>query len=144
MTLASVIVDGSGFPLGLPISDTIGIPGSRACIRVIPALAVGGGPRRYAPNWGPGDRAVVGIDMSALIPSASGIVTSSLAIGRNTMSYPPSSDFAASPPSVIGRAAYGEISGGFSGIDYALTWTITDTDGNVWNRTGLLLCAALT
>jgi hypothetical protein len=33
------------------------------------------------------------------------------------------------------------LTGGVSGTDYQIKWTATDSAGNVWPRTALVLCA---
>jgi hypothetical protein len=40
---------------------------------------------------------------------------------------------------VVGRRVYSIVSGGDPGVDYQFRWFITDTFGNRWTRTGLLL-----
>ena len=98
--------------------------------------------RRYSPEWASGDAAMVGMDWSALIPPGVGISAGSLIIQRNT--NPPTvsvGDFTTGPVGVTGRATYARLAGGVSGTDYRLVWTANDTDGNVWNRTALMLCA---
>ena len=52
-----------------------------------------------------------------------------------------STDFTIGPVMVQGRAIYASLSGGVLGPDYQLHWNAIDTLGNVWPRTGLLLCA---
>ena len=45
---------------------------------------------------------------------------------------------------VQGRLLYATVTAipvGPDGVDYGLIWTATDTDGNVWPRTALVLCA---
>lgn len=42
---------------------------------------------------------------------------------------------------VVGRSVYANVGGGAPGTDYQFRWTITDTLGNRWTRTGLVLCA---
>jgi hypothetical protein len=42
---------------------------------------------------------------------------------------------------IRGRTVHSYISGGAPGQDYQLRWIITDTLGNLWRRTGLLLVA---
>ena len=43
---------------------------------------------------------------------------------------------------IRGRAVYANAAGGVAGRDYQFRWIITDTNGNRWTRTGLVLCAA--
>jgi len=85
---------------------------------------------------------VIGLDYSFVIPVGVGVSGGSLAIFTNTADpQPADADFVAGPVSVRDRAIYCSLSGGVSGRDYQLTWTATDTDGNTWPRTALMLCA---
>lgn len=98
--------------------------------------------RRYSPEFAPGEACSIGLDFSPIIPPGVGIESGTLSVFTNTQ--PPqdaSTDFTISPVEVRGRAIYAMISGGLSGRDYALRWTATDTEGNVWPRTALMLCA---
>ena len=97
--------------------------------------------RRYSPEWAPGEASSIGMDMSAIIPPGTGITSVSLAVATNAFPPVASTDFTVTAPSSIGRAAYAMMSGGVSGRDYQLTWTVNDTDGSTWGRTALLLCA---
>jgi hypothetical protein len=40
---------------------------------------------------------------------------------------------------VVGRKVFANVGGGDPGVDYQFRWTITDTLGSRWTRTGLLL-----
>jgi hypothetical protein len=41
---------------------------------------------------------------------------------------------------VRGRKVYAVVSGGDPGVDYQFRWSVTDTHGYQWTRTGLMLC----
>jgi hypothetical protein len=97
--------------------------------------------RRYRPEWFPGDQSLIGMDFSPLIPPGVGIQAASLAIETNTVPPNASTDFTAGTPSVEGRTVYAQLSGGVEGTDYQLIWIVTDTQGNIWRRGSLLLCA---
>ena len=97
--------------------------------------------RRYSPEWAPGDTEVIGLDMSALIPCGVGISAVALAVQANTQPPAASADFTVTAPQIAGRVVYATMSGGVAGRDYQLAWNVTDTDGNVFTRTALLLCA---
>jgi hypothetical protein len=98
--------------------------------------------RRYSPEWAPAEVGSIGMDFSAIIPPGVGIASGKLDIASNTVPPVASSDFTvAGAPQVIGRAVYATVSGGVGGKDYQFTWTATDTNGNAWPRTALLLCA---
>ena len=84
-----------------------------------------------------------GMDFAPLIPPGVGIKSGTLKIFTN-----------ASPARArrrrldrhravtwLDRTLYATLGGGKSGVDYMLTWTATDTQGNVWPRSALVLCA---
>jgi hypothetical protein len=98
--------------------------------------------RRYTPEFSPGEKSIVGMDFSYVIPPGVGIVVGTLAIFTNGAPAAPSNDFTVGEVTVRGRALYASLSGGADGIDYQLRWSATDTQGNIWPRTALLLCAA--
>lgn len=98
--------------------------------------------RRYTPEKPPEETCSFGLDFSAVIPPGVGISTGSLAIFSNTAAPAPADgDFTVGEVMVRGRAIYAILSGGVSGKDYQLRWTATDSEGNVWPRTALVLCA---
>jgi hypothetical protein len=98
--------------------------------------------RRYQPEKPPGETSNFGLDYSFIIPLGVGIASGSLAIFTNTV--PPvaaDSDWTKGAVTVRGRAVYASLSGGIEGKDYQLRWTAVDTEGNVFPRTTLVLCA---
>ena len=97
--------------------------------------------RRYSPEWAPGDQSMIGMDFSAMIPPGVGLTTSVLAVMTNTQPPAATTDFTIGTTATSGRSTYAELSGGVAGTDYALTWTVGDTDGNTYSRTALMLCA---
>jgi hypothetical protein len=98
--------------------------------------------RRFNPEHPPGESCSFGLDYSFVIPVGQTIEQGSLAIFTNTADpVPADADFTASPVEVRGRAIYATLSGGVSGVDYQLRFTASDTAGNVWPRTCLVLCA---
>ncbi|HEX3524514.1 MAG TPA: hypothetical protein VHT52_20795 [Stellaceae bacterium] len=99
--------------------------------------------RRYQPEHPPGETSPFGMDFSAIIPVTVAITTGLLDIKTNTQ--PPveaATDWTVSEIQVRGRVVYATLSGGKDGVDYILTWTAIDTQGNTWPRSGLILCAA--
>ena len=96
--------------------------------------------RRHSPEHAPGDNLIYGLGLRYLIPRGVGIASSSLAIFTNTVAPVVSSDFTITQLPPRGRAAYARLAGGVSGTDYQLRWQVTDTQGNVYNRTVMLLC----
>lgn len=108
--------------------------------------------RRYTPEWAPGERSIIGMDFSSVIPPGVGIVSGNLAILANSADLPiAQSDFTGPPDpnnpttaflaTVHDRSVYVQMAGGVSGRDYQLYWAVTDTNGNFLRRTALMLCA---
>jgi hypothetical protein len=98
--------------------------------------------RRYTPEHPPGEHCNFGLDYSFVIPPGVGISAGTLSIFTNTVTPTPAdADWTVGPVTVRGRAVYSLLTGGQEGVDYQLRWTATDTDGNVWPRTTLVLCA---
>lgn len=98
--------------------------------------------RRYSPEWAPGEQCNIGLDFSAIVPPGVGLTGGSLSIFTNSASPAAAdADFTVGAVEVRGRAIYAMLKGGVSGKDYQLRWIATDTEGNVWPRTALMLCA---
>jgi hypothetical protein len=98
--------------------------------------------RRYEPEHPAGESCAFGMDFSPLLAPGSGIVSGSLKIFTNTaVPADASFDWRVGPVEVLGRSVYAVLAGGVQGQDYQLVWTATDSDGNVWPRTTLVLCA---
>jgi hypothetical protein len=100
--------------------------------------------RRYAPEVAPDEVSVFGMSFEYVIPKGVGIASGTLDIFTNTV--PPVDDggLIPAPVAVQDRTLYATVTAkpAADGNDYQLTWTATDTDGNVWPRTALVLCAA--
>jgi hypothetical protein len=97
--------------------------------------------RRYYPEHAPGEKAVYGMDFSYVIPPGVGIAGGSVVIFTNAVPPQSTLDFQTLMAGVRGRTIYATLSGGVEGRDYQVRWSVNDTDGNVWPRTALLLCA---
>jgi hypothetical protein len=97
--------------------------------------------RRYTPEFCPGESCLIGLDFSSVIPPGVGIASGTLAVFTNVATPVASSDFDVGEVTVLGRVLYAPISGGVDGTDYQLRWSATDSAGNIWPRTALLLCA---
>lgn len=81
------------------------------------------------------------MDFSFVVPPGTGLLGGSLSIWTNVSSPLLSADWTIGPVKVLNRALYTTLSGGVEGTDYQLRWIAYDTDGNVWPRTALVLCA---
>ena len=98
--------------------------------------------RRYEPEHPAGETCSFGRDFAPLLPPGVGVVSGSLAIMTNVaLPQAADSDWTVGPVTVEGRAVYATLAGGVSGRDYQLLWTATDTAGNIWPRTALVLVA---
>jgi hypothetical protein len=99
--------------------------------------------RRYNPPQPAGSSATFGMDFSAVVPVGIGIASFILKIFTNTQ--PPvaaDADWTTTTGYIRGRAVFENLSGGVSGKDYLLQWTVTDSRSNVWIRTAALLCTS--
>jgi hypothetical protein len=98
--------------------------------------------RRYTPEHPAGESCLFGLDFSYVVPVGVGISSGVLDIFTNTVPpNPADADWVKGTVSVQGRVLYATLSGGVSGTDYLLRWTATDTQGNVFPRTGMILVA---
>jgi hypothetical protein len=98
--------------------------------------------RRYYPEHPPGESCLFGLDFSAIIPVGVGVKSGTLSIATNVgNSQPADGDWEIGPVLVRGRSIYANLTGGVLGIDYMLQWVATDTNGDVWPRVALILCA---
>ena len=99
--------------------------------------------RRYTPEIVPGESCQIGMDFSFVVPPGVGIASGTLAIFTNVASPAASTDLTVGPVTVRGRTVYAPITAlaAALGKDYQLRWSATDSQGNVWPRTALLLCA---
>ena len=99
--------------------------------------------RRYTPEIVPGETCQVGMDFSFVIPPGVNIVQGAMTVWANVVPPGRSDELAAGPVTIRGRTLYAPITatGAALGKDYQLRWQATDSQGNVWPRTALLLCA---
>ena len=98
--------------------------------------------RRYTPEKDPNEQCKFGLDLSFVIPPGVGLAYATLTIQTNTATpVDASHQWTIGAVEVRGRACYAMLAGGVSGVDYQLVWEAVDTDGNVWPRTCLVLCA---
>jgi hypothetical protein len=98
--------------------------------------------RRYTPEKPTAETSIFGMSFESVIPPGVGIASGVLDIFSNVV--PPvdlKDDWTMGPVLVQGRVLYATLSGGKTGTDYILQWTATDTNGNIWPRSGLVLVA---
>jgi hypothetical protein len=81
------------------------------------------------------------MDYSFVVPPGVGISSGTVAVWENVVPPIASTDWTIGSVAVRGRAVYALLSGGVEGKDYQVRWSATDTDGNKWPRTALVLCA---
>jgi hypothetical protein len=143
-----IIVDNQGFRLADPrdgsLVGPVPLPPPLRLVHAVTTNTQSGLTRRYWPALAPGEIAVFGIDFSNVIPFGIGIASGTLFIVQNIVGATgPAIDVTAGAVSVQDRALYATVSAdaGASGTDYVLTWTATATDGKVYPRTALVLCA---
>jgi len=97
---------------------------------------------RFLPSHAPGESNLYALDFSAILPPGVTVASAGLTIQLNTVPPTPTTDFTIGPVTTNGRRVYAELSGGVSANDYRITFAATDTLGNLWPRSALLLCAA--
>lgn len=97
--------------------------------------------RRYLPEHAPGEDCVYGMDFSYVIPPGVGMQQVQVQAWTNAASPVQVNDFQIGPVASRGRTVYARLAGGIEGTDYQLRWQVVDTDGNIWPRTALVLCA---
>jgi hypothetical protein len=98
--------------------------------------------RRYTPELAPGEVCRIGLDYSFVLPKGVTLAQGELSIWTNTQ--PPvdaTANWTISNTTLSGRLIFAEIEGGVEGTDYQLRWNVVDSDGYIWPRTCLLLCA---
>ena len=138
-----LLVDDHGFPIGDPDGNLIG-KSPVFVHRLLFARRTNRMPisRRYSPEFAPGESSIIGLSFDYVIPKGVGVGSGSLKIFTNVASpVDVTASFTVGPVTIAGRTLYAAVSGGVDGTDYQLRWSATDSDGNVWPRTALLLCA---
>jgi hypothetical protein len=144
-----LLADHHGYRLGDPAGNLIA-PYNGAAVfvhRLLFARRTNRMPisRRYTPELAPGETSVFGMSFEYVIPKGIGIVSGSLEIYNvaDGVAAGPADAVTAGAVSVQGRLLYATVTAtqGADGIDYGLIWFARDTDGNIWPRTGVVLCA---
>ena len=97
---------------------------------------------RYSPSHPPGQVSTYALDYSNILPLGITLSGAALQIEYNTVPPTPASDFVITGPTVSGRRLYAQLSGGLAAKDYRINWSASDSLGNTWPRSCLLLCAA--
>lgn len=99
--------------------------------------------RRYSPELAPNEGSLFGMDFSFVIPPGVGIDFGQCGAWENTNPPVPTTLLTVGDVQVIGRTliAFIESSGGAEGIDFQIRWIAFDSEGGVWPRTALVLCA---
>jgi hypothetical protein len=98
--------------------------------------------RRYTPEHPPGESCLFGMDFSFIVPPGVGLQSGTVSVVTNTADpQDASADWVIGPVGVRDRAIYANLSGGVVGRDYQIRWSAVDTQGNVWPRVALVLCA---
>lgn len=100
--------------------------------------------RRYSPELAPNEGSLFGMDYSYVIPPGVGINIGQCAAWENSNPPVPSTLLTVGDVSVIGRTLVAFIEANdpaAEGIDFQIRWIAFDTEGGVWPRTALVLCA---
>ena len=143
-----IVVDSQGIPLRDVNLDDVGrrdlpVP-ALAGGRMVQALPPGfsGLARRYS-SHPPGESSVFAMDFSMVVQRGVTIVTGGVLVMLNTfvVAPVPSPDWMVGAVGIDGRAVNARLTGGVEGTDYQVRWTVTDSDGNTFVRTALVLCA---
>jgi len=145
------VVDCWGFPLRDPQGAIIGRPGIYVdrILSAIRTSANGGLSRRYTPSHAPADGMIYAMDFSPVVPRGTTFPVAAAEVWRNTVAPVLASSTTAgaadwtTPVTVLvwDRIVYAALSGGVDGSDYQVRWSATDSSGNLWNRTALVLCS---
>lgn len=102
--------------------------------------------RRYTPEIHPGESCVIGMSYEYVIPPGVGIATGEVFAFFNQQTQAgavPSSILFLGPVSIRGRILACDIIAQpeANALDFQIQWIATDTNGDVWPRTALLLCS---
>lgn len=89
----------------------------------------------------PGESARIGIDFSALLPPGVTLSSAALTVFCNTNPVQPAPEWTVGVPEFLGRMAWCQVSGGMEGTDYQFRWSVSDNNGNTWQRVALMLSA---
>ena len=100
--------------------------------------------RRYTPPMAPGEQCRFGMSFENVVPPGVALSQGTLSVLTNTVPPAASNLLTPGPVTVRDRIVYATVSASpaADGTDFQLLWTVFDTDGNIWPRTALVLCAA--
>lgn len=100
--------------------------------------------RRYSPELAPNEGSLFGMDFSSVIPPGVGIDFGECAVVQNTQPVQDASTMiTVGTVQVVGRTliAFIESNQNAEGRDFQVRWIAFDSEGGVWPRTALVLCA---
>jgi hypothetical protein len=144
-----LIVDQRNRKIQDPVTgDYLGLPGPWDRRRMMLSLETdraNGGYLRYSPSIPVNEAYEIWMDFSQVIPRHVGIATAWVGAWTNTVTPQTTTDFVFGTVEIVdGRQVRASITGGKDSDDYQIRWTVTDTRGNVFVRTALLLCSNTT
>lgn len=103
--------------------------------------------RRYSPELAPSEGSLFGMDYSNVIPPGVGIDIGQCSAWENVNPPVPTTLLTVGEVQIVGRTliAFIEATGNAGqspeGIDFQIRWIAFDSEGGVWPRTALVLCA---
>lgn len=95
---------------------------------------------RYHPSHPVGEVCLFGMDFSFILPAGAAVSLASLVIFLNAAGGVAAPEWVVGPVQIDGLRVFARCSGGTEGNDYQFLWSVTDSDGNVFPRTALVLC----
>jgi hypothetical protein len=130
-------------PTDYSIVGISGPLGGERIVWALPTNTTGGAlSLRYHPPHHSEEVCTFGMNFDNVIPLGIGISSGTLQIQTNVV--PPvdvTNAWIIDPIQVRNRALYATVNGGVTGTDYIFTWFATDTNGLIWPRSALVLCA---
>lgn len=97
--------------------------------------------RRYSPEHPPSESCLFGMDFSFVLAPNTTIVAAHIDILVNEAPPIATKDWTIGAVEIEGAFVFARLTGGVEGVDYQIRWTVTDSDGNIFPRTALCLCA---
>lgn len=81
------------------------------------------------------------MDFSFVLAPGTAIVSASVAVLVNEAPPIATTDWTIGDVMINGSMVYARLTGGVESVDYQIRFTITDSDGNIFPRTALILCS---